>query len=128
MSSLRRLRRFLRTALLLLLMLGMAAGPALAAVGELHGLEHSAMAAGAAAYAHSHPDGSDHHHSGDDVDPDHTAGAHGFMHHAGGVPETLPEAASGLLMQLPRESRQLEFGKAHRPGDSPKLPFRPPIA
>lgn len=128
MSSCRRIRRILRSAVLVLLMLGMVINPALAAVSELHGLEHAAMAASEGTHEHAHPDGSHHHHPGDDVDPEHTSGLHGLMHQTGSLAETLPEGLSTMLVQLPPEADLPESGMSHRPGDSPNLPFRPPIA
>lgn len=128
MSSFRRTRRILRSALLTLLMLGLVINPVLAAVGELHGLEHAAMAASAGLHDHAHQEGSDHPHPGDDADPEHASGLHGLLHQTGSVSETLPEGLSALLVQLPPEADLPEFGMSHRPGDSPNLPFRPPIA
>lgn len=130
MTALRRHRRLLRTALLVLLVLGIAISPTLAAVGEMHSAAHAAAAAEPEVHAHSHSAESGHHHEhpGDDRDPDHATGGHGLMHQACGVSISLPEAMPGIAMPSASGPRLPEFGPFQLPGDSPDLPFRPPIA
>lgn len=129
MRAFRRYCRLLRTALLVLLVLGMVVSPVLAAVGELHAMEHAAVTASDGAHDHAHAADSDHHdHHGDPVDPDHATGGHGLMHQAGSVSVTLPDAAFTISMQSSSEPLLPGFGRSHLPGDSPSLPFRPPIA
>lgn len=129
MRAFRRPSRFLRIALRVLLVLGMAVNPTLAAVGELHGMEHAAMAANDDTHDHAHSAESGHHdHHDGEVDPDHAVGGHGLMHQAGSVSVTLPDAALDISMQAVSGSLLPEFGRFHLPGDSPDLPFRPPIA
>ena len=129
MFSIYRPRRLLRTALLVLLALGMVIKPTLGALGELHGAEHATMA-DAGAHGHAHPadsDGSDHRH-GDERDPDHTLGAHGLLHLSSGVSVTLPDLLVRLLAPSSPGPQLPESDAPRLPGDSPSFPFRPPIA
>ena len=129
MLAFRRYRRLLRTSLLVLLVLGMVVSPVLAAVGEVHDMEHAAMADRHDAHDHAHATDSNHHdHRDGAVDPDHATGGHGLMHQAGGVSVTLPDATLAISMQLASEPLLPELGRSRLPGDSPSLPFRPPIA
>ena len=129
MRAFRRYSLLPRTALLVLLVLGMAIGPILAAVGELHDMEHAAMASSDGAHDHDRSSDSDHHdHHGGEPDPDHATGGHGLMHLAGSVSVTLPDAQLHISMQSASEPLLPEFGRFLLPGDSPSLPFRPPIA
>jgi hypothetical protein len=131
MSALRHYRRLLRTAFLALLVLGLVVNPTLAAVGELHAIEHAAAASGHDRDGHPHSAGTDDHHhdhpSGH-PDRDHATGTHGLMHQSGTASFTLPEAevvVSGLAACGPLLP---EFRRCPLPGDCPNLPFRPPIA
>lgn len=129
MRAFRRPRCFLRIALRVLLVLGMAVSPVLAAVGELHGLEHASMASADDAHDHAHSaDASPHDHHGGGVDPDHATGGHGLMHQAGSVSVALPDATLDISTQAASGPLLPELGRFHLPGDSPDLPFRPPIA
>lgn len=129
MRAFRRYSRLLRTALLVLLVLGMVVSPVLAAVGELHAMEHAAMAANDSAHDHvGLADSDPHDHHGSEVDPDHATGRHGVMHQAASVLVTLPATALDISMQSADESFLPEFGRSHLPADSPSLPYRPPIA
>ncbi|SJZ76936.1 hypothetical protein [Novilysobacter spongiicola] len=133
MHALRRHRRRLRTALLVLMVLAMVVSPTLAAVGELHGLEHAAMGASDDGHGHGHPtpDGHHHHDHSDDVadpDPDHATGGHGLMHQAASLTVTMPDepmAMSGVELCEPLLP---ELHRLCLPDDAPNLPFRPPIA
>jgi hypothetical protein len=131
MSSLRRHCRRLRTALLVLLVLGMVVSPTLAAVGELHGADHALAATGDDAHGHTHPADDVHHDhgdGGDGSDPGHATGGHGLMHQGASLSVTMPDeppAVSGVALGEPLLP---EFRRLQLPGDSPNLPFRPPIA
>jgi hypothetical protein len=125
-----------RTILLVLLMLGVMISPVLAVVGELHGIEHAAMAAGDGAHEHDHDHDHGHrhtaafdrpHHHGE-ADPDHVSGAHGLMHQTVNVTVTMPDMSLAVSFQSAREPRLPEFSRIHPPSDFPNLPFRPPIA
>jgi hypothetical protein len=131
MSALRRHCRRLRT-VLVLLVLGMVVNPTLAAVGELHGIEHAAMADHADVHAHAHPDDPGHHHDhdrhGDGSDSGHASGGHGLMHQGGSLSVTMPEEALSVSDVALCEPLLPEFRRLHFSGDAPDLPFRPPIA
>lgn len=123
-------RLLLRAALHLLLVTGLVAGPALAAASELHGIEHAALAAEGHGHAHA-ADGDPPHgdpHDGDSGDPDHATGAHGLVHQIGSLPVAMP--CDGIWVSTPPVCAQRipEFHHCHLPGNSPSLPFRPPIA
>lgn len=132
MSNSRRHVRRLRIALLALLVLGMAIAPTLAAVGELHRIEHAATATGDDAHGHAHAAGGEpthhHDHSGDGSDPDHATGLHGLMHQAGSASVAMPDALPAVTRVSLREPLLPEFRRLDLPGDTPDLPFRPPIA
>lgn len=132
MSNIRRHVRRLRIALLALLVVGMAIAPTLAAVGELHRIEHAAMAPGDDAHGHVHAaDGEHTHHhddSGDGSDGDHATGLHGLMHQAGSASVAMPGAPPAVSVVDLREPLLPEFRRLDLPGDTPDLPFRPPIA
>lgn len=134
MFSFRRHRQLLRTALLVLLALGMVVQPALGSLGELHEVEHAVVAQSDHGHdhgddhAHDHDPDASHDHGGDGSDPDHATGSHGLLHQSGTVSVTLPEVMPCLLRQVPAEPRLPESGPFHLPGDTPDLPFRPPIA
>ncbi len=134
MFSLRRHRRLLRTALLVLLALGIVVQPVLGAMSELHEVEHAISAQ----FDHAHDHGDDHahdqdvaanhEHGGNGSDPDHATGSHGLLHQVITVSAILPEAMTSVLQQVPSEPRLSESGPFQLPGDTPNLPFRPPIA
>ena len=133
MSALLRHCRRLRTALLVLLVLGMVVSPTLAAVGELHGVEHAVAAASDDAHGHTHSADNDHHHhhhdhDGDGSDPEHATGGHGLMHQGASMSVTMPDEPLALSVVALGEPLLPEFRRLHLPGDSPTLPFRPPIA
>lgn len=129
MRAFRRHCRLLRTALLAMLVLGMAISPVLAAAGELHGLQHAAKATSNGAHGHAESAGSDHHHhDGGAVDPDHASGGHGLMHLAGCMSVAWPGAVLNISLQTGPEALVPEFTGFQLPGDCPSLPFRPPIA
>lgn len=137
MHAFRRHCRRLRSALLVVLVLGMVVGPTLAAVGELHAIQHAAMAAGD---AHGHPHaahgghgghGDQHHHHPGDAsggDPGHATGGHGLMHQSASLTVTMPDEPLAVSDVALCEPLLPEFRRLHLPGDSPSLPFRPPIA
>ncbi|MFP5373942.1 MAG: hypothetical protein ACLGHW_03460 [Gammaproteobacteria bacterium] len=129
MRALRRNFRFTGIALRLLLALGMVVNPVLAAVGELHGMEHAAMASAEDMHEHAHASDSqphDHHGGGDDSD--HASGGHGLLHQVGSASDPLPDIALDISVQSASGPLLPESGQSHLPGDSPNLPFRPPIA
>jgi hypothetical protein len=129
MSRLLRCHRSLRTALLVLLALGLMARPMLGQLGELHGVEHAAIAE-TVAHGHGHvatPDAAHHHHD-ERGETETSDGSHDLLHMFTGVTVALPETvvqlfplpAAGTLLPLPATPRL--------PGDPSSLPFRPPIA
>lgn len=129
MRVFRRNLRFPGTALRVLLMLGMVVNPVLAAVGELHGMEHAAMASGDDVHDHAHASDSqphDHHGGGDDSD--HASGGHGLLHQTGSAADPLPDATLDISVRAASGPLLPDSGRSHLPGDSPDLPFRPPIA
>ena len=133
MLNLRRHRRLLRTALLVLLALGMVVQPALGALGELHEVEHAAIAQSDSGHDHGDDHLHDHdadtgHQHGDGSDQDHATGPHGLLHQAASASATLPDPVTFLPPQVPAGSHLPESGPLHLPGDAPGLPFRPPIA
>lgn len=124
--------RLFRTALLVLLALGMVVKPTLAALGELHDAEHAAHAV-----AHSHDHG--HHHGPDGdpetdphlpapSDPDHVLGAHGLLHMQCTVSVALSDIPSRLVPIAAPALPLPDLETPRLPGDAPSLPFRPPIA
>lgn len=128
-----RTRRLLRAALTALLVLGMVIGPTLAVASGLHGIEHAALAAHGDGHGHGHAGDAGHHHdardpSGDEADPEHAAGAHGLLHQTGSVSVALPHAMPALTAPTAGAPRLPELRRPCLPGDSPTLPFRPPIA
>lgn len=130
MPALRRHCRRLRTALLVLLVLGMVISPTLAAVGELHAMEHAA-AANDHAHGHAHSADNDHHrqdHDGDRPNPEHAAGGHGLMHQSASPSVTIPDEPVTVSRVALCEPLLPELRRRHLPGDPPDLPFRPPIA
>ena len=130
MSALLRRCRRMRTALLVLLVLGMVISPTLAAVGEVHRVEHAA-AASDDAHGHTHSADNDHHHhdhGGDGSDPEHATGSHGLMHQSASLSLTMPDEPLAVSVVALGEPLLPEFRRLHLPGDSPNLPFRPPIA
>jgi hypothetical protein len=131
MSALRDCRLLLRSAFLALLVLGMVVNPTLAAVGELHAIDHAAAAWDHDRGGHAHStDTDDHHHAhpGGQPDHDHATGAHGLMHQGGTVSFGLPEAGVVVSDASPCGPLLPEFRRRALPGDCPSLPFRPPIA
>lgn len=129
MFRFRRHRRLLRSALLVLLALGMTIQPTLAALGELHGVEHAVAAQSDDGHGHAHPvDSASHEHPGAPSDPDHATGQHGLLHQCASGSFALPEAIVSLSRPAPSGSRLPQAGPFHLPGDAPSLPFRPPIA
>lgn len=129
MRAFRRKFRFPGVALRLLLALGMVVNPVLAAVGELHGMEHAAMASGDDVHAHAHAsDSQAHDHHGGGGESGHASGGHGLLHLVGSPSDPLPDIALDIPAQSASGPLLPESGQSHLPGDSPNLPFRPPIA
>jgi hypothetical protein len=124
-------RLLLRTALLVLLTLGVMISPVLAMVGELHAIEHAALADSDSLHHHLHSAAADHpdHHGGDpDSDPDHATGMHGLMHQSVSISVTLPNTALDIPGQSACAPRLPELARADPPRKAPSSPFRPPIA
>lgn len=142
-------RRLVRSALLVLLALGVAISPALAAVGALHALDHVVAGGARDGQGHDHGhahgvDGGRHHHGHDhrhDPDPDppagqadgaperdHASGAHALMHQGGTVSLDLADARPLVAAVAACAPPLPESGRPSLPGDCPSLPFRPPIA
>lgn len=127
---LRRLRHLglFRTALLVLLALGMAVQPMLGAVSKLHGAEHAAMADLAPDHGHAHADDADHGHDDQTPDPDHVKGTHVLMHLDAGLAVALPDSVVRVPARI-LASPPLVLGAVDDlPVAAPHLPFRPPIA
>lgn len=126
MMSLRRHRSLLRTALLVLVALGVLMQPILTSLSELHGLEHAVAVH--SDHGHSHHDGHDDPPADDDA-PGDPIGLHGLMHTCNvAASMTFPEA--GLLVTAyvaasDPPDRAHPFGP---PDTHLTLPFRPPIA
>lgn len=127
---LRRLRHLglFRTALLVLLALGIAVQPVLGAVSELHGAEHAAMADMAPDHGHAHADDADHGHDGDTTDPNHVKGTHVLLHLDAGLAFALPDAFVRVPARIPDTLGLPEGVPEDLPVSAPHLPFRPPIA
>lgn len=127
MSRLRRYYHSLRTALLVLLAFGLMVTPVLDQLGELHGVEHAAMAAASHGHAHALDLVAADHPHGDEGDSDHSDGSHGLLHLYTSVTVALPDTvvrlfpppAVGALLPIPVAPLL--------PGDPSSLPFRPPI-
>lgn len=117
------LTTLLRASLLVLLVLGMLVKPVLNHVGELHAVEHAALAV----CDHGH-DGSDHDCTDSGPDTDHAQGAHSLMHSADAGASTgicisstsLPTAAPDSVLPMP------DTAAVHP--QHPISLFRPPIA
>jgi hypothetical protein len=113
---------FLRASLLVLLVLGLVVKPVLNQLGELHSVEHAALA-DADEHGHDHAGDQD-----DEPGQDHAKGAHGLMHQAnlGASSDVLPTLA---IQPLPSFSLALPMPDCTA---APRLfaatPFRPPIA
>ena len=127
---LRRLRHLglFKTALLVLLALGIAVQPVLGAVSELHGAEHAAMADVAPDHGHAHADDVDHGHESDKTDPNHVKGTHVLMHLDAGLAVALPDAIVRVPARIPDTMGLPEGVQDDLPVSAPHLPFRPPIA
>ena len=130
MHRFRRHRRLLRSALLVLLVLGMAIQPTLGAMGELHGVEHAVAAAQSDdGHGHAHPaDSASHGHPGDPSDPDHAMGQHSLLHQCASASVALPETIMTVSRLAPSGPRLPQAGPFQLPGDAANIPFRPPIA
>ncbi len=127
MRCLRRHRSLLHTALLVLLALGVLLQPVLGALGDLHGLEHAA-AMQSDDHGHSHHDGHEAPHDGDDAlgDP---IGEHGLLHQGGFA--TSMALIEPVFLLLPPMRMGEPLDRSHAPGPPISrltLPFRPPIA
>lgn len=107
--------RLLRATMLALLVLGTMVRPVLGVISELHTIEHAALASGTDS-------------QGNGLDPDHTLGVHGLLHHScGSTDSTLP--ASPSLTALPPATAVLPRLTTIPPrGAYIDLPFRPPTA
>lgn len=131
----RRLRHagLFKTALLVLLALGMAVQPVLGAVGDLHGAEHAAQAGVMSDHGHARGGddaghGHDHDHDHDTPDPDHAKGSHVLMHLDGGLAVALTDAVVRVPAGIPGAPDHSEVETDGLPVTAPNLPFRPPIA
>jgi hypothetical protein len=113
---------FLRASLLVLLVLGLVIKPVLNQIGELHSIEHAALA-DADGHGHDHDDDQD-----DEPGQDHTKGAHGLMHQAnlGASTDALPTLAIQPLQSFSLALPIPDCSAA--PRQFAATPFRPPIA
>lgn len=127
MQHLRRHRRLLHIALLVMVALGVLLQPVLGALGDLHALEHAA-AMQSHDHGHSHLAGHEAPHDGEDAlgDP---IGDHGLLHQGGfAMSMALIEPVFQLLPPILMDER---LDRSHAPGPPITrltLPFRPPIA
>lgn len=137
MIRLLRHRRFLRSALLAVLVLGMVLKPTLVMLGDLHGAQHSLAGTvhGAHGHDHGHHDGSEpgaagsDPHPGDRAAPDgHALGSHGLLHQETTLSLSLPESLIRIPMPVPARETLPASGDFGRPGAPPEMPFRPPIS
>lgn len=126
----RRLRHLglFKTALLVLLALGMVVQPVLGAISDLHGAEHAAMADVASDHGHAHGDDADHGHEGAAPGPDHVKGTHVLMHLDVGLAVALTESVVRVPAGIPESLAHPEADADGLPVATPHLPFRPPIA
>ncbi|WP_162616009.1 hypothetical protein [Solilutibacter oculi] len=126
MQRIRRHRSFLRTALLVLVVLGMLIQPALAALGDLHEIEHAAALH--SDHGHAHHDG--HEVPADDKDaPGDPLGIHSLLHPSGAAASMALIEPVVLLPSLMAEGESPVRAYASGPPMSRlTLPFRPPIA
>lgn len=125
MHRIRRQRSLLRTALLVLVAFGMLLQPVLAALGELHEVEHAVALH--SDHGHSHHDG--HEIPDDEGDaPGDPVGSHGLLHPCG--------AAASMALLEPAALLAAPVGMGEPPdrahASAPRslhltLPFRPPI-
>lgn len=118
-----RLSVFLRTSLLVLLVLGVIVRPVLAHIGALHAAEHAVLA-DADGHGHTHDDDHD-----DEPGTDHTQGAHGLMHQAGSGGASCEMMAMIVLPAVYECDEILSSVDISRvPAHRFVTPFRPPIA
>lgn len=114
---------FLRTSLLVLLVLGVIIRPALTHIGELHAVEHAVLA-DADGHGHDHEDDHD-----DEPGTDHTQGTHGLMHQASTGGASGEMAAMIVLPAVHGSGGILTPADVSRvPAHRFVTPFRPPIA
>lgn len=113
-------RSFLQGCAFALLLFGLVCKPVLGFVGELHAIEHAALA------GHADDHGNDH---GDDgEDPGHAFGAHGLLHQCSGGAGSIPPLHP-MLVLAPMPAAILPAVEASPPArPTLTLPFRPPIA
>ena len=116
-------RRLLQTCAFALLLLGLLCQPVLGFVGELHAIEHAAVAGHADEHAGDHADA-----AGDEGEPDHALGEHGLLHQCSGGASSIPPAHPMLVLAT-GPTTTLPIVEASQPvGAVLTLPFRPPIA
>lgn len=117
-----RYRSFLQGCAFALLLFGLVCKPILGFVGELHAVEHAALAA----HVDDHDHGDDH--QGDGEEQDHSLGGHGLLHQCGsGASSVLPAQFTLVLASLPATLLP-SIQASPPPRQSLTSPFRPPIA
>jgi hypothetical protein len=126
MHRIRRHRNLLHTALLVLVAFGMLLQPVLAALGDLHEVEHAVALH--SDHGHSHHDGHEVPEDEGEV-PGDPVGSHGLLHACGAAaPVALLEPVS-LTAAAVATGDPPDRGYVHGPPVSRlTLPFRPPIA
>lgn len=125
MQRIRLHRRFLHSALMLLLAFGVLLQPMLGAAGQLHALEHAL--ATPSDHGHTHHDGHDEP-SGDDPSGD-PLGAHELLHQGGfAASMALLDSGAPLFSQVRVGEPPERDHASGPPGLRLTLPFRPPIA
>lgn len=115
-------RSFLQYCAFALLLFGLVCKPVLGFVGELHAVEHAALA------GHVDDHGHDHGNDKDGDEPGHALGAHGLLHQCGSGAGWIPPLHPMLVLS-PMAATILPAVEASPPArPTLTLPFRPPIA
>lgn len=119
------LQVLLRATLLAMLVLGVMVRPTLNLVGELHAVQHAALAA--AGDLDHQDDGEEHDESGHH-DGDHAQGSHGLLHQADAGTAASIWTSVTAMPTIPPSSLMVMSRYAELPPQSIGSPFRPPIA
>ena len=126
MQCIRLHRSFLRYALLVVMALGVLLQPVLAAMGELHDVEHAVAVQ--SDHGHAHHDGHDDP-AGDNEGPGDPIGAHSLLHQGvAAASVALLEPSFHLVSPMPAGDPPASVHPTGPPTAPLTLPFRPPIA
>ena len=124
MFRLSRHRSFLQACAFALLLLGVVCKPVLAFVGELHAVEHAALAG----HADDHDSGHGDDHGNDGEDPGHALGGHGLLHQCSGGTGSIPSLHPLLILTVVPATVLPPVDASPPARPTLTLPFRPPIA